>query len=256
VFSVGTLGQPHMLHKFFMLDDPRKLKWMPLIIGGSQSLCLLIWLGIGLAVPSLVATGRLAPLINPDDASPQFLLHFAPDMLAGLVFAGILAAIMSTADSFVNIGSAALIHDLPKALGRTIADELFWGRAAVVGVAISSAAFAYLYGDLIALLGTFAFGTFAAALGPVLAVGLNWRRVTAAAATASIATGMGVNLGLEFLAKQTFFESLPRPPFQTGVLPAAVSLVASFTVLFAVTCATGRRRPPEIDDDVRLVMDL
>jgi Na+/proline symporter len=126
----------------------------------------------------------------------------------------------------------------------------------VVGIAVSAAVFAYLYGDLIALLGTFAFGTFGAALGPALAVGLNWRRVTAAAAAASIATGMGVNLVLEFLAKQAFFEGLPRPPFQAGVLPAAVSLAASFTVLFVVTWATGRRRPPEIDEDVAVVMDL
>ncbi len=256
VFAVGNLGQPHMLHKFFMLDDPRKLKWMPLIIGVTQTLCVLIWLGIGLAVPSLVATGRLAPLSNPDDASPQFLLNFAPEILAGLVFAGILAAIMSTADSFVNIGSAALVRDLPKALGRRVSDELFWGRVAVVAVACSAAVFAYLYGDLIALLGTFAFGTFGAALGPALAVGLNWRRVTAAAAAASIATGMGVNLVLEFLAKQTFFESLPKPPFQTGVLPTAVSLVASFTVLFVVTWVTSRHSPPDIDSDVELVMDL
>ena len=29
VFGVGVLGQPHMLHKFFMLRDVRKLKWMP-----------------------------------------------------------------------------------------------------------------------------------------------------------------------------------------------------------------------------------
>jgi Na+/proline symporter len=256
VFAVGNLGQPHMLHKFFMLDDPRKLKWMPLIVGATQMLCVLIWLGIGLAVPSLVATGRLAPLVNPDDASPQFLLHFAPEILAGLVFAGILAAIMSTADSFVNIGSAALVRDLPKAFGRRVADELLWGRIAVVGIAVSAAVFAYLYGDLIALLGTFAFGTFGAALGPALAVGLNWRRVTADAATASIATGMGVNLILEFLAKQTYFEALPKPPFQTGVLPTAVSLAASFTVLFAVTWFTGRKMEPEIDEDVQLVMDL
>jgi Na+/proline symporter len=255
VFAVGNLGQPHMLHKFFMLDDPRKLKWMPLMVGVTQTLCVLIWLGIGLAVPSLVAAGRLSPLGNPDEASPQFLLGFAPEILAGLVFAGILAAIMSTADSFVNIGSAALIRDLPKAFGRKVADELFWGRVAVVGIAVSAAVFAYLYGDLIALLGTFAFGTFGAALGPALAVGLNWRRVTAAAAAASIATGMGVNLVLEFLAKQTFFEGLPRPPFQTGVLPTAVSLAASFTVLFVVTWVTGRR-PPEIDEDVALVMEL
>jgi Na+/proline symporter len=172
------------------------------------------------------------------------------------VFAGILAAIMSTADSFVNIGSAALIRDLPKAFGRRVRDELFWGRVAVVGIAVTAAVFAYLYGDLIALLGTFAFGTFGAALGPALAVGLNWRRVTPAAAAASIATGMGVNLALEFLAKQTFFPSLPGLPFQPGVLPTAVSLAASFTVLFAVTWATGRRQPPEIDEDVALVMEL
>jgi len=256
VFAVGNLGQPHMLHKFFMLDDPRKLKWMPLIIGVTQTMCVLIWLGIGLAVPSLVAAGRLAPLANPDEASPQFLLNFAPEMLAGLVFAGILAAIMSTADSFVNIGSAALIRDLPRAFGRKVADELLWGRVAVVGIALSAAVFAYVYGDLIALLGTFAFGTFGAALGPALAIGLNWRRVTAAAASASIATGMGVNLVLEFLAKQTFFEQLPQPPFQPGVLPTAVSLAASFTVLFVVTWATGRHRAPDIDRDVELVMEL
>ncbi len=256
VFAIGNLGQPHMLHKFFMLDDPRKLKWMPLVLGVTQTLCLLIWLGIGLAVPALVATGRLAPLANPDDASPQFLLHFVPEALAGAVFAGILAAIMSTADSFVNIGSAALVRDLPKAFGRRLRDELRWGRIAVVGVAVAAAVFAYLYGDLIALLGTFAFGTFGAALGPALAIGLNWRRVTAAAAAASIATGMGVSLVLEFLAKQTYFPALPKPPFAPGVLPAAVSLAASFTVLFAVTWVTARRQPPDIDDDVQLVMDL
>jgi len=256
VFAVGNLGQPHMLHKFFMLDDPRKLKWMPMIVGITQTLCVLIWLGIGLAVPSLVAAGSLAPLANPDEASPQFLLHFTPEILAGIVFAGILAAIMSTADSFVNIGSAALVRDLPRAVGRKVTDELFWGRVAVVGISVSAAVFAYFYGDLIALLGTFAFGTFGAALGPVLAIGLNWRRVTAAAASASIATGLAVNLALEFLAKQTFFEALPRPPFQAGVLPTAVSLAASFTVLFAVTWVTSRHREPEIDEDVQLVMEL
>ena len=256
VFAVGSLGQPHMLHKFFMLDDPRKLKWMPLIIGATQATCVLIWLGIGLAVPSMVATGRLAPLVNADDASPQFLLSFVPEVLAGLVFAGILAAIMSTADSFVNIGSAALVRDIPRAIGLRVADELFWGRVAVVGIACAAGVFAYFYGDLIALLGTFAFGTFAAALGPALAIGLNWRRVTATAATASIATGIGVNLVLEFLAKQSFFPAFPTLPFQAGVLPAAASLATSFTVLFVFTWLTGRDPEPEIDEDVRLVMDL
>ena len=68
--------------------------------------------------------------------------------------------------------------------------------------ALASAALAYLYGDLIALLGTFAFGTFAAALAPALAIGLNWSRVTARAATASIVTGIVLNSGLEILGRQ------------------------------------------------------
>jgi SSS family transporter len=254
VFAVGNLGQPHMLHKFYMIDDPRKLKWLPLVIGLTQSLCVLIWLGIGIAVPALVTEGRLAPLTDPDQATPLFLLEFTPQILAGLVFAGILAAIMSTADSFVNIGSAALVRDLPKAFGRTVKNELTWGRYAVVGIAVAAALFSYLYGDLIALLGTFAFGTFGAALAPALAIGLNWRRVTATAASASIATGMGLNLGLEFLNRQTFFPDLPKLPFQAGVLPSAVSLAASFTVLFVATWLTTASEPEELDPAVDAVM--
>lgn len=256
VFGVGVLGQPHMLHKFYMLRDPRRLKWFPLALSGSQMICLLLWLGIGLAVPTLVARGRLPPLANPDDAAPLFLLHFTPEALAGLALAGVLAAVMSTADSFLNIAGAALVRDLPRAFGRRVADELTGGRVATVGVALAAALAAYLYGDLVALLGTFAFGTFAAALAPALAVGLNWRRVTAPAAAASIATGMGVNLALEFLARQSFFPALPAPPLPPGVVPSAVALAASFTVLFAVTAATAHRGAEPLDDEVAAVMEM
>jgi SSS family transporter len=244
VFGIGTLGQPHMLHKFYMLKEPRKLKWMPLVIGGSQSICVLIWLGIGFAVPALVAQGRLDALANPDGATPVFLMQFTPRLLAGLVFAGILSAVMSTSDSFVNIGSAALVRDIPKAIGLKVRNQLARGRIATIILMISASLFAWLYGDLIALLGTFAFGTFGAALAPALAVGLNWRRVTAAAASASIATGMVVNLGLEFLAKQTLFPALPRPPLAAGALPAAVALAASFAVLLAASWWGGKHEPP------------
>ncbi len=251
VFSVGTLGQPHMLHKFYMLRDPRRLEWFPLVLGLSQSLCLLIWVGIGLAVPALVAAGRLEPLALADAAAPLFLLEHTPGILAGLVFASILAAIMSTADSFVNIGSAALVRDLPRALGFEPRDELARGRLAVVGVALAAAVFAYLYGDLIALLGTFAFGTFAAALAPALAVGLNWRRVTAGAASASIATGLVANLALELLGRQ----SVVPTPFARGVLPSAVALAASFTVLF-VGSWLSRGEEGALDADVAATMEL
>lgn len=241
IFAVGTLGQPHMLHKFYMLRDPRRLKWMPLALGSAQSLCLLIWIGLGLAVPALVAGGRMAPLADPDQAAPTFLLDYTPDLLAGLAFAAVLAAIMSTADSFLNIGAAALVRDLPRALGRPpLARELAWGRLATVGLGLAAAAVAWGYGDLIALLGTFAFGTFAAALAPALAVGLNWSRVDARAAVASLATGLVLNLGLELWGRS----SLP-PILPAGVLPSAVALSASFVVLFLATALHRVSRPLE-----------
>jgi Na+/proline symporter len=152
---------------------------------------------------------------------------------------------MSTADSFVNIGSAALVRDLPRAFGGSVGNELAWGRAAVLLIGGLAAIIAYLWGDLIALLGTFAFGTFGAALVPALAVGLNWKRVTARAASASIATGLVLNLVLEFLDQQRWFPELPGPPLAAGVLPAAASLAASFAVLFLVTAVTSEKGETE-----------
>lgn len=252
VFGIGVLGQPHMLHKFFMLRDPRRLRWLPLTLGGSQILCLLIWFGVGITVPALIAQGKMAPLTSPDDAAPLFLLGFTPDLVTGLAMAGILAAIMSTADSFMNIGAAVLVRDLPRAFGRQVKDELLWGRIATVGVTLAATLLAFLYDDLIALLGTFSFGTLGAALAPALAVGLHWKRVTAPVATASIATGTVVNLVLEFLARQALFPELPKPPLPPGALPTAVSLAASFAVLLLGALLV---QPREVDEDVAAVLE-
>jgi Na+/proline symporter len=226
VFGVGVLGQPHLLHKFFMIRDPKQVRYLPLIFGGSQVLCLSIWLGIGLAVPALVAAGRLEALASPDRATPVFLLEFLPGAAGGILVAAILAASMSTADSFLNIGAAALARDLPRAIGRPLVHELRWARAAVPGIALLALLFSRGYADLIALVGTFAFGAFAAALAPALAVGLWWEEVTARAAAASIVTGVVVAVALEFFL---------RDAMAPGALPAAAALAASFVTLLGVT---------------------
>jgi Na+/proline symporter len=243
VFGVGVLGQPHMLHKFLMLRDVERLRWLPLVLAATQSLCLLMWIGVGLAVPALVARGLLAPLANPDDAAPAFLLGWVPPLLAGLVTAGILAAVMSTADSFLNLGAAALVRDLPRALGRPVRDELATGRRAVAVLGVTAALFAWWWGDLVALLGTFAFGAFAAALAPALTVGLVWQGLGRRAAAASIAGGGVLHLVLE-IGQRVGWWSLPG-----GLPPAAVSLVTSFALLFLV--AAFERAPPLAADVCR-----
>src|SRR5207253_8863853 len=38
VFGIGALGQPHVLHKFYMLKDPRRLKWYPALMTGALTM--------------------------------------------------------------------------------------------------------------------------------------------------------------------------------------------------------------------------
>ena len=249
VFGLGSLGQPHVVHKFYMLKDPRRLKWYPMIMTTALFVTLLLYLGVGLAVKALVVQGTLAPLPSPDDATPTFLLRFTPVLLAGLVFSGVAAAIMSTVNSFMSIGAAALTHDLPVALGARLDNELRWGRISTVVISLVAALVAQASGTLVAFLGIFGWGLFASTIVPALAIGLNWEGATRAGAVASIATGLGVTLLFETLGYFRVYS------FPAGVTVSGLSLVASILVFFLVSWLTRAGAAAEIAPDVRVVME-
>ena len=250
VFSFGTLGQPHVIHKFYMLKDPYRMKWYPLMMAVAMIVTLLLYFGVGIAVKHLVVTGTLEPLASADAATPTFLLRFTPVLLAALVFAGVAAAIMSTVNSFMNIGAAALTHDLPVALGRRVRNELLWGRISTIGISVTAALLAQVSGTLVAFLGIFGWGLFASTLVPALAIGLNWAGATRAGALASICTGLLITLTFETLAYFKLYA------FPTGVTVSGLALVASLLVFFAVSFATRRTAAAAIDPDIRLIMDV
>lgn len=250
VFSVGVLGQPHVIHKFLMLRDPRKLKWFPALATLALVLMILLFVGVGLAMKALVARGVVPPLDTPDDATPTFLLGFAPALLAALVFSGVAAAIMSTVNSFLSVGAAAVSRDLPRALGRPLGDELRAGRIATAVICVAAAVTALSSGTLVVFLGIFGWGLFASTLVPALAIGLNWSGATASAAVASIATGLGLTVVLEVLG---WFDVWELP---AGIPVAAVTLLASITVFVGVSLLTGGTDPAEsMDPDVRFVLE-
>jgi Na+/proline symporter len=248
VFGVGSLGQPHVVHKFYMLRDPRQLKWYPLLLTVALAVTQLLYVGVGVAMRGLVAAGSLPPLAKADQATPVFLLHYAPTLVAGLVFSGVAAAIMATVNSFMSVGAAALTHDLPIALGRRVTDELRWGRVSTVALALVSAGVAQASGTLVAFLGIFGWGLFGSTIVPALAIGLNWDGATRAGAVASIATGLAVTLVGETLG---YFKLYGLP---AGVSVSAMSLVASLVVFFVVSLLTGPRGE-EIDADVKVIME-
>ncbi|HEU5219812.1 MAG TPA: hypothetical protein VFU23_14225, partial [Gemmatimonadales bacterium] len=249
VFCIGAMGQPHVISKFYMLRNPLHLKWYPALTTAALMLTLLPYFGIGVAIKAQVAAGTLPPLNRPDDATPQFLLHYTPVLLAGIVFAGVSAAIMGTVNAFLNVGAAAIAHDIPVALGRRVRDELFWGRMSTLLLTVLAGLVAQFSGTLVAFLGIFGWGLFASTLVPSLAVGLNWPGATRAGAKASIATGLLVTVGFETLAYFKVFS------FPAGITVSGVSLVLSLLVFFAVSVLT-RHQTGDVDPDVKLVMEV
>jgi Na+/proline symporter len=203
------------------------------------------------AVKSLVIDGRLEALAAPDNATPVFLLRFTPVLLAAIVFSGVAAAIMSTVNSFMNIGAAAVTHDLPTALGRPIRDELLWGRVSTVVLSVAAAAVAQFSGQLIAFLGIFGWGLFASTLVPALAIGLNWEGGTRAGAIASISVGLALTLVFG-----TLVDFLRLYTFPAGVTVSGLSLVASMLVFLVVSRFTRAGGHDDMDADVRLAMDV
>lgn len=249
VFGLGALGQPHVVHKFFMLRDPRHLKWFPVLMTAALFVSLLLFVGVGLAMKALVLSGATPPLTSPDDATPAFLLRFTPVPLAAIVFASVAAAIMSTVNSFMSVGAAAFTHDLPVAFGRRLSNELRWGRVWTVVIALVAAVVAQLSGTLVAFLGIFGFGLFASTLVPSLAIGLNWQGATRSGAEWSIATGLIITLSLETLAYFRVFT------FPSGVTASAIALVVSLLVFLAVSWMTRASAATTLAPDVRAVME-
>lgn len=250
VFGFGSLGQPHVVHKFYMLRDPARLKWYPLLVTGALILATLLYFGVGVVVKALVLGGEMTPLDVADEATPRFLLEYTPGLLAGIVFSSVAAAIMSTVNSFLNIGAAAVTHDLPVAFGTRLSDELLAGRVATLAISLAAALTAQFSGQLVAFLGIFGWGLFASTLVPSLALGLNWSGATREGAVASIATGLALTLCLETLS---FFEVWTFP---SGVTASAIALVLSVLVFLVVSLITRDGPGSRIDDDIRLIMEV
>ncbi|MEL6191716.1 MAG: sodium/proline symporter [Bacteroidota bacterium] len=243
VFGLGMAGQPHIITKMMMNKRVSDFKAiLPVSIGG-YVFSALLWISIGLVMRALVLSGLQPELAMADAAAPQFLQNYAHPILAGIVFAGLFAAIMSTADGFLNIGTAAIMHDIPKAVGKTITNELLWARIVTVLLTVFASLFALYTGDLVAILGAFGWGTFAAALVPVVAIGFNWKRATPLAANVAIISSLATNFVIKLFQIQLPYN------FDVG----ALSLIVSLVLFFSISLLSTKK---EISPSVEAIMDI
>ena len=248
VFGLGMGGQPHIITKMMMnknMSDNRTI--LPMALFG-YIMAALLWISIGIIMRAAVIDGVVDPLSLPDDAASMFLTVFANPLLAGVVFAGLFAAIMSTSDAFLNIGTAAIIHDIPRAIGgRSVQNELFWARVVTVLLAIVAASFA-LYSHfrdatLVAILGAFGWGTFAASIFPVVAVGLNWKGATVPGAITAIIAALLIN----------FVTQLAGYTLPYGISGTLVAFASSMVLFIGVSMLT---KPLKLAPDIDQMMNI
>lgn len=220
---LGGAAQPQLATKFLMLRNASELRWGALVAAVGYSITALFALGIGLATRALTIEGRAPGFDNYDNTTTWFLDNMTNTTFAGFALAGLLAAIMSSASSFITIGASALTRDLMGSLGRVLRRELLWYRLASAFVVACSLMFALYLTQVVFLLGAIGWAAFASAIFAPVVIGIFWKRATGLATIIAVAFGILGNLALTVLARE---ELITVPEYmQDGATIISLSVV-------------------------------
>lgn len=165
----------------------------------------------------------------------------APELLAGLLAAGVFAAIMSSLDSQVLSLGTMFTQDIVRHHGfhdrMSEAKQVQVGRIFVAGLLLVTYAISLVAPSSLFKFGIWSFTGFAA-LFPVVLAAVFWKRSTKAAAIATV-------LSVVVMWVYFFVRGWSVPDYTvagSGVMPVAVMLLIASTVMVAVSLVT---RPPE-----------
>ena len=190
-WGFGYFGQPHIIVRFMAIRSLKEMKvarrigmtWMLVALFGAMATGF-----FGLAY--ITKNG-----IQLDDPETIFIVLsqvlFHP-LIGGFLLAAILAAIMSTVSSQLLVTSSSLTEDVYKAFLKTNATDkqlVFMGRVCVVIVALIAIGMAYdREGSILDIVAN-AWAGFGAAFGPLIIMGLYWKRMTFYGALTGIVVG-------------------------------------------------------------------
>ncbi|MBT2694257.1 sodium/proline symporter PutP [Bacillus sp. ISL-55] len=180
-WGLGYFGQPHIITRFMAITSIKETKSARRIGMGWMIFSL-----IGAILTALIGLAYFTqnPDVKLDNPEAVFIvlgqIFFHP-LFAGLMLAAVLAAIMSTISSQLIVTSSALTEDLYKIIFKKEKSDkqyVFFGRLAVLAVAIIAAALAWVQNDTILGLVAYAWAGFGAAFGPIIILSLYWKKMT------------------------------------------------------------------------------
>jgi len=195
-WGLGYCGMPHILVRFMAVRDEKEL-------GKSKGIAI-VWVALSLAFACVIGVlGRayLYPGLLTDGAEEKvfiemivkmFTVDYRLPIVGGLFLCGILAAIMSTADSQLLVSASSVAEDIYKGILKKDADDkkvLAISRITVLVIAVLAYIIALDPNSSIMGLVSNAWAGLGAAFGPTVLLSLFWRRTNFQGAVAGIATG-------------------------------------------------------------------
>ena len=253
--TLGIMCQPQVLTRITMLRNPRELPKLSLYAVVTNMITGLMVMAIGYCAIYLAATGTVT-IDHPDKAVFKVADHLG--IIAQMfVYPAVLAAALSTSSLFLSLAGTIVSRDLPSALGVTIrpSRQVTVSRIAMSLMGIAAIGFAALSGDMVAILGTYGFGTLAAATFPIFVLGLLWKGASSQGVmlgmlTALVTTLGGVGIELMKRAGLSDFAWPGGVPWYVFVMAASVAVTIAASLL-----STGATRD-ELDPRVRMALDL
>ncbi|MGW4425242.1 sodium/solute symporter [Streptosporangium sp. NPDC004631] len=234
---LGTMGLPHVLVRFYTNPDGRAARRTTLVV--------LSLLGAFYLMPAVYGTlGRIyLPGLRGGDTvvltlPGRLLGGVAGDLLTALVTAGAFAAFLSTSSGLTVSVAGVIGQDILRGGVRSFRAATV--VAVVMPLGLAALARALPVADVVGL----AFAVAASSFCPLLVLGIWWRRLTSAGATAGLLAGGGLACGAVLL-------TLVGGPHTglTGALlaqPAAWSVPVAFAVMVVVSLLTPGRIPPGV----------
>ena len=210
-WGLGYFGMPHILLRFMAIEDTKKLKLSRRVAS--------VWVVISLGVAVMIGIIGRAMIARIDGmemlhGDPERILiaiaqHLSQNgvfaaIVAGVIFAGILAATMSTADSQLLAASSSVSQNIVKEKLFPKMDErttMLIARLTLVAIAIIAVIIARDPDSSVFDIVSFAWAGFGAAFGPVMIFSLFWKRTTKWGALAGMVSGGAMVLIWKFFIK-------------------------------------------------------
>lgn len=195
-WALGYFGMPHILIRFMAIRSHAEVKksrviaivWVLISLGAA---CLVGVVGRAYLMPK-VLEGSVQENVFIEMIMKMFSSDIAIPFIGGIFLCGILAAIMSTADSQLLVTASSISEDIYKGvINKKASDNSMLWVSRITVLVVASIAFLLAIDSESSVMGLVsnAWAGFGAAFGPVVLLSLFWRRANRSGAVAGMIAG-------------------------------------------------------------------